>query len=142
MDAFELKNQIIEKSAAKGWTNQKLADESGVPVSTVAAIRSRNSARVPSLDTAMRLMDALTRDDIPEAEETQIERSDSMQQTNPNNLTPVEISRSLINLYERTIRNKDTWILVLVIMLAVMIMGVMGILVYDITHPNIGWFQR
>ena len=142
MDGLELKNQIIEKAAAKGWTNQRLADESGVPVSTVAAIRSKNNVRVPNLDTAMRLMDALTKEEILEAEELENEWSDTMQQTNPNNLTPVEISHSLINLYERTIRNKDVWILVLAIMLAVLVLGVMGILVYDITHPDIGWFQR
>ena len=136
MDAFELKNQIIEKSSAKGWTNQQLADKSGVPLSTVAAIRSKNNTRVPSVDTAMRLLDALREEDADNEE-----WGDDMPH-NPNNLTPIEISHSLIQLYEATIANERKWVRILAIALAVVVAFVFAILLYDITHPDVGWVQH
>ena len=132
MDAIQLKNEIISMAAAKGLTNQQLADLSGVPLSTVAAIRSRNNGRVPSIDTATRLMDALSQLSDEEGAEPM---------PNPGNLTVSEVSHSLIELYEKTIADKNRWLKILAICLAAVVLFVFAILLYDITHPSIGWFQ-
>ena len=113
------------------------ADESGVPLSTIAAIRSRNNTRTPSVENAMRILDALSRDDIFLEEEQEKDMPN-----NPNNLTPAEISRSLIELYEATIANERKWVKILAIALAAVVIFVFGILIYDIAHPTIGWVQH
>lgn len=128
MDAQKTKQKITELARAKGLTNQQLADLSGIPVSTVAAIRSPNSPRTPSYDTALRLLSALDAD-IPE----ELREKEEMPMT--------EMLNALITLYERTIKTKNIWIIALTAMLFLLVATVIGILIYDITHPYIGWFQ-
>ena len=114
-------------------TNQQLSDLSDVPLGTVAGITSRHNSRTPSYATAQRLMKALGQEIlIPETES-----EETMEKLNA-----VEITHALINLYERTIKSKDKWIIVLAAFLAIMVLFIMGVLIYDITHPNIGWFQQ
>ena len=69
MGGLDVKNEIIRKASEQGWTNQQLADASGVPVSTVAAIRSKTNARMPSYDTALKLLEALEQDDQQQCRE-------------------------------------------------------------------------
>lgn len=131
MDPAGVKNEIIRLAEKKGWTNRQLSEVSGVPLGTVASIRSKNNDRFPGLDTAQRLLNVL-RDE---------EEGDEMRKP-PEALTYSELTQAMISLYERTIANKNKWIRTLFVILCTVVLFVLIILVYDILNPNIGWVQR
>lgn len=129
MDAAELKQEIIRQAAAKGWTNQELADRSGVPLSTIAAIRSKSNTRVPSVENAMRIMDALAEG----------EPGRTIMQDSAGSEPEVNVSQALIDLYERVIKHKNRWIRVLFTAFCLVVVFVFAVLIYDITHRTVGW---
>lgn len=133
MDPAEVKNEIIRLAEKKGWTNRQLSEASGVPLGTVASIRSKNNDRFPSLDTAQRLMEVLL--DADEGD------GDEMRKP-PETLTYSELTQAMVSLYERTIANKNKWIRILFVILCAVVVFVFAILVYDLMNPNVGWIQN
>lgn len=133
MDPAEAKREIIRLSEKKGLTNRQLADLSGVPLGTIAAVRSKGNDRFPSLDTAHRLLTVL-QDEEENEEETMGKQTEALSYS--------ELTQTAVSLYERTIANKNKWIRILFVMLCAVVLFVFAILVYDILNPNVGWFQR
>lgn len=129
---MEAKQEIIRLAAKKGWTNRQLSEVSGVPISTVAAIRSKNNNRFPGMDTAQRLLDVL-QDEEENEEDTMARQTDSLSYS--------DLTKTAVSLYERTIAGKNKWIRILVVMLCTVILFIFAILVYDIMNPHVGWFQ-
>lgn len=133
MGGLDVKNEIIRKASELGWTNQQLADASGVPVSTVAAIRSKTNARLPSYDTALRLLEALDKEDDREnnGEELDMGKPEANERT--------ELRGIIIDVYDRAIRDKNRLIAVLLAIIVFLISAIIIFTAYDVMHAGIGW---
>ena len=133
MGGLDVKNEIIRKASEQGWTNQKLADASGVPVSTVAAIRSKTNARLPSYDTALRLLEALDKeeDHNNNGEELDMDKAEGKERT--------ELRGIIIDVYDRAIRDKNRLIAVLLAIILLLMSVIILFTAYDIMHAGIGW---
>lgn len=133
MGGLDVKNEIIRKASERGWTNQQLADASGVPVSTVAAIRSKTNARLPSYDTALRLLEALDKreDNGNSGEELNMNEADKKSIS--------ELRGILIDVYDRVIRDKNRLIAVLLAIILLLMSVIVLFTAYDIMHAGIGW---
>ena len=132
MGGLDVKNEIIEKAAGRGWTNQQLADASGVPVSTVAAIRSKTNTRLPSYDTALRLLEALDKEDQQNSREEM-----DMQVTDEK--TKNELRGIIINVYDRVIRDKNRLIAALLAIIVLLMSVIIVFTAYDVMHAGVGW---
>ena len=133
MGGLDIKNEIIRKASDKGWTNQQLADASGVPVSTVAAIRSKTNARLPSYDTALRLLEALDKeeDHNNNGEELDMDKTEGKERT--------ELRGIIIDVYDRAIRDKNRLIAVLLAIILLLMSVIILFTAYDIMHAGIVW---
>lgn len=132
---------INAKKLESGMTAQQIADQSGVPVSTVNRIL-RNATENPTLQNVMDIANAvgytLFPEPVPVAEKTD--------QDNP-------YIAHIVAMYEERLREKNAnfnrvtaeknrWILSLALIIGILVTGIMLILIYDITHQDIGLFQR
>lgn len=133
MGGLDVKNEIIRKASEQGWTNQQLADASGVPVSTVAAIRSKTNARLPSYDTALRLMEALDK------EEDRENNGEELDMGKPEGNERTELRGIIIDVYDRAIRDKNRLIAVLLAIILLLMSVIILFTAYDIMHAGIGW---
>lgn len=132
MGGLDVKNEIIRKASEQGWTNQQLADASGVPVSTVAAIRSKTNTRLPSYDTALKLLEALEQDDQQQCrEESGMQTSDEK--------TRNELRGIIIDVYDRVIRDKNRLIATLLAIIVFLMSAIIIFTAYDVMHAGIGW---
>jgi hypothetical protein len=48
----------------------------------------------------------------------------------------------LIRLYERTIEGKEKWLYRLFFLCCVLVAVLLGVLIYDLTHPMVGFFRQ
>ena len=114
----------------KKITNQQLSDLSGVPLGTINRIMAGQTEN-PNFQTVCDLVKSMegSLDELagltpPAQEESQI------------------LSRDVIRVYEETIRNKDKWMYRIFICCCVLMLFVMGVMVYDLTNPMVGFFQN
>jgi transcriptional regulator with XRE-family HTH domain len=49
---------------------------------------------------------------------------------------------ALVSLYERTIASKDRWILCLFVIVILLSLFIVGVLLFDLTHPGWGYFSN
>ena len=138
--------QLKEKSH---MTNQRIAEKSNIPESTVARIFSGKTPN-PSMTTVMSMARAMggsaadfMGDDKPAEEQATPEGKDVAQ----NKLSSEELSaiiqyyESAIQLYTDTIKKKDQWILRLFWCLAAAAIFILLILIFDILNPGFGFVK-
>ena len=121
-------DKLIEIKEAKGWTNQKLADESGVPLSTVTRVCGRQTDN-PSIKNVEDMMNALGTS-IEEA----VGVKNTEQKFDPND--------NLIQLYKDMIRTKDKYIKFLSITLVSIVVLLIIVLLVDLGIHDIGYIRR
>lgn len=129
-----------------GWTNQQLADASGVPLSSVNRIL-RGETPNPTAQTILDLAHAVgyafgTDTHLPPVPITE----------NTDTAHAIAAYRHQCELYERTlsrqeisnnriIAEKNRWIKLSLILNIILVIFVIGLLLYDLTHPDIGWIR-
>lgn len=131
----EMINALIAAKEAKGWTNQRLADESGVPLGTVGRVLA-GSADDPKFQTVCQLAVALEVSLDGVAFKT--DKSGEMKVTVPQ----ASDSDKLINILRDVINKQQREKHILFAALMLLITFVMIVLIIDITNPNVGWFRQ
>lgn len=122
-----IRAQLKEMKEKKGLTNKQLAELSGVSLPTVNRIMS-GQTDVPNYQTVCDLVMAMggSLDElagIPRAA------------TQAENALPSEM-------YIAVIKDKDRWIKRLFFISCALVVVLLGILLFDYTHPMMGFIQR
>lgn len=142
---------IIEKKNIIGMTNQQLADASGVPKTTVDRVLRRETPN-PSMQTVLDLAAAVgySFSNHPEqapASPTEIGIKDPMI------LHIISVYENRGRAYEERIKRntshfnmllaeKNRWIKFSLILNIILVVFICGILLYDVTHPDVGWIRE
>lgn len=114
-------------------TVQQIADKSGVPVSTVSRILSGETAN-PQFQTVCDIISAMG-GSVDEF--IGISKVDK----NCDFLSTEKVLRQVIEDKNKTIKHKNRWIYALVAMLIFVFAAVVFVLIYDITHPDMGYVR-
>lgn len=140
VDGINIRKEILNAS------NQQIADASGVSKSTVDRILRKQEGYTPSLQNLLDIANTVGYD-FGQQEKTPIEVDDA-------------ILQQIIYVYEKRcadleresrlktvqtnmiIAGKDRWIRFLTLLSITFVVGIFTILVFDITNPFVGWFQR
>lgn len=132
---------INARKNAMNMTNQQVADESGVPKSTVDRVLRKDTEN-PSVQVVLAIADAVGYEfGIPAAAQ-----APEVVMENPH-------FRHIVTMYEKQIADmrrdhnrerteKNRWIKILALIIGIMGAGIITILLIDILNPTVGWFQR
>lgn len=145
MTADQIIDGIIERKEALHATNQQIADASNVPKTTVDRILRRETSN-PSFQTVVDIAAAVGYEFSAPAKAS-VETDDAT-------------LKHIIYVYEQrcadleregrmktaqsnlVMAEKSRWIRFLTMLTLILVSGIILILLYDVTHPDIGWFQR
>lgn len=124
-------NAMKEKS---GMTNQQIAEVSKIPIGTVSRIFS-GQTEDPSFSTLTSIIKAMNGsvDELIGIERTVQTASETK---------IIHADERLIALYDKTIRDKNTWITLLFGVLAAVLIAIIALFIYDFTHLDRGWYQE
>lgn len=131
MESDILLHCLVQQKEALGYTNAMIAEMSGVPESTVTKVLGGVN-RSPGFETISPIARVLgvSLDEL------------SVKETAPPDATPPAVGLThLISNYERRLREKNRWINILAVTVAALILLLIFFLIYDITHPSLGWVQ-
>ena len=117
----------------RNLTNQQLSDLSGIPIGTINRIMAGQTDN-HSFQTVCDMVIAMggSLDELVGIAPPSDGKDEREIQLN--------VETSL--LYKETIKIKDRWIHRLFICCCFFILFIMGILIYDVAHPAVGFFQR
>ncbi len=117
-----------------GMSTQQIADASGVPASTITRMLSGQTEE-PTFSNIAKVVKAMngSLDELVGIEPKTITIT---------NTETVQTDQRIIDLYERSISNKNRWINRLFAIVFVLVFFIIGILIYDLTNPDRGWFQE
>lgn len=138
--------KIIAKKAELGVTNAWIAEKSGVPESTVTKVLNGTN-KSPQMATIIPIAEVLG---VPISQYTAEQPNPEAPARTPAERTYDEYILNLLrDSYEQRIKDKDEqnrilrrWIYVLAGALALIFAAVLFICIYDITHPDRGWYQQ
>lgn len=131
MESDILLHCLVQQKEALGYTNAIIAEMSGVPESTVTKVLN-GANRSPGFETISPIARVLgvSLDEL------------SVKETAPPDTSTLTVGVShIISSYERRLREKNRWINILAIAVAALILLLIFFLIYDITHPSLGWVQ-
>ena len=125
-----LSTRLKELKDQRKLTNQQLSDLSGVPVGTINRIMAGQTDN-PSFQTVCDLVMAMggSLDELAGIQ-------------TPGGGEPSPPGEDLIRLYERTIEGKEKWLYRLFFLCCVLVAVLLGVLIYDLTHPMVGFFRQ
>lgn len=146
MRTSEIITGIARCKEAAGLTNQQLADASGVPKATVDRILSGRTEN-PTIQTILDLANAVGYEfsALPETPAVSIPAESG-------SAALVALYEKRIEGYERLIardeRNhnrllaeKNRWLKFSLILNIILVTAIIGVLIYDITHLDVGWVR-
>ena len=124
-----LSTRLKELKDQRKLTNQQLSDLSGVPVGTINRIMAGQTDN-PSFQTVCDMVMAMggSLDELAGIQ-------------TPGGGEPSPPGEELIRLYERTIEGKEKWLYRLFFLCCVLVAVLLGVLIYDLTHPMVGFFR-
>ena len=125
-----LSTRLKELKDQRKLTNQQLSDLSGVPVGTINRIMAGQTDN-PSFQTVC---------DMVMAMDGSLDELAGIQ--TPGGGEPSPPGEGLIRLYERTIEGKEKWLYRLFFFCCVLIAVLLGVLIYDLTHPMVGFLRQ
>lgn len=131
MESDILLHCLVQQKEALGYTNAMIAEISGVPESTVTKVLGGVN-RSPGFETISPIARVLgvSLDEL------------SVKETAPPDTSTLTVGVShIISSYERRLREKNRWINILAVAVAALILLLIFFLIYDITHPSLGWVQ-
>ena len=125
-----LSTRLKELKDQRKLTNQQLSDLSGVPVGTINRIMAGQTDN-PSFQTVCDMVMAMggSLDELAGIQ-------------TPGGGEPSPPGEDLIRLYERTIEGKEKWLYRLFFLCCVLLAVLLGVLIYDLTHPMVGFFRQ
>ena len=125
-----LSTRLKELKDQRKLTNQQLSDLSGVPVGTINRIMAGQTDN-PSFQTVCDMVMAMggSLDELAGIQ-------------TPGGGEPSPPGEDLIRLYERTIEGKEKWLYRLFFLCCVRVAVLLGVLIYDLTHPMVGFFRQ
>ncbi|BDE86207.1 MULTISPECIES: helix-turn-helix domain-containing protein [Intestinimonas] len=125
-----LSTRLKELKDQRKLTNQQLSDLSGVPVGTINRIMAGQTDN-PSFQTVCDMVMAMggSLDELAGIQ-------------TPGGGEPSPPGEDLIRLYERTIEGKEKWLYRLFFLCCVLVAVLLGVLIYDLTHPMVGFFRQ
>ena len=125
-----LSTRLKELKDQRKLTNQQLSDLSGVPVGTINRIMAGQTDN-PSFQTVCDMVMAIggSLDELAGIQ-------------TPGGGEPSPPGEDLIRLYERTIEGKEKWLYRLFFLCCVLVAVLLGVLIYDLTHPMVGFFRQ
>ena len=125
-----LSTRLKELKDQRKLTNQQLSDLSGVPVGTINRIMAGQTDN-PSFQTVCDMVMAMggSLDELAGIQ-------------TPGGGEPSPPGEDLIRLYERTIEGKEKWLYRLFCLCCVLVAVLLGVLIYDLTHPMVGFFRQ
>lgn len=160
---IEKLRQLKKKSQ---MTNQQIAEKSNLPESTVARIFSGKTPN-PTVTTVISMAramggspadilsdeDGMNSNDDPESTDdgnkdpalSKYGENEYPSQNNDfsgNDTSHEKLYEDVINAYKTAIRKKDKWILRLFWCLAIIVLFIIIILIFDITHPTFGFVKH
>lgn len=129
MPYSEKLNQMKKDS---GMSTQQIADKSGVPSSTITRMLNGQTEE-PTFSNIANVVKAMNGSldelvGLPPKVVTEIKT--------------VNADERIIDLYERSIKAKNRWIMYLFITLLILISFIIGVLIFDLAHPDRGWYQE
>lgn len=163
--------KIKEMKIRSGMTNQQVADKSGVPIGTVNRVMA-DQVQNPNFETISAIVMALggSIDEVvghtptivslgnaAEAEQSsqpeQVVPQEQLQQKeSPADYVPSDLVRGYEMLLEerlkviaaknQIIEEKNQWIKRLFILCCILVAIIIGVLIFDMANPNLGYFQR
>jgi len=125
-----LSTRLKELKDQRKLTNQQLSDLSGVPVGTINRIMAGQTDN-PSFQTVCDMVMAMG---------GSLDKLAGIQ--TPGGGEPSPPGEDLIRLYERTIEGKEKWLYRLFFLCCVLVAVLLGVLIYDLTHPMVGFFRQ
>lgn len=125
-----LSTRLKELKDQRKLTNQQLSDLSGVPVGTINRIMAGQTDN-PSFQTVCDMVMAMG---------VSLDELAGIQ--TPGGGEPSPPGEDLIRLYERTIEGKEKWLYRLFFLCCVLVAVLLGVLIYDLTHPMVGFFRQ
>lgn len=131
MESDILLHCLVQQKEALGYTNAMIAEMSSVPESTVTKVLGGVN-RSPGFETISPIARVLgvSLDEL------------SVKETAPPDTSTLTVGVShIISSYERRLREKNRWINILAVAVAALILLLIFFLIYDITHPSLGWVQ-
>lgn len=136
---------IIARKEDLSATNQQIADASNVSLSTVNRILRKQEGYIPNIQTLLDIATAVGYDFAP-AEQKPVETDDAVLnhiiQVYENRCSDLERESRLKTVqYNMIVAEKTKWIKFLTVLSLVLVAGIILVLLYDVTHPNIGWIQ-
>ena len=125
-----LSTRLKELKDQRKLTNQQLSDLSGVPVGTINRIMAGKTDN-PSFQTVCDMVMAMggSLDELAGIQ-------------TPGGGEPSPPGEDLIRLYERTIEGKEKWLYRLFFLCCALVAVLLGVLIYDLTHPMVGFFRQ
>ena len=124
-----ISNQLKLLKERRKLTNQQLSDLSGVPIGTINRIMAGQTDN-PSFQTVCDIvmaMDGSLDELVGIKKETHQEKKTA--------------NKEIIHLYESMLANKEKWMHRLFICCCILMAVLIGIVIFDLTNPQIGFFQ-
>ena len=114
---------------ASNMTAQQIADKSSVPVATVNRVL-QGLTENPGFDTVYKIVKAMG-GILNDLDEDRV--------CEPEGLT--QLYERGLEYRERKIKKLERTIMIIAVFTFIVMAAVIGMLVYDMTHPSIGWIQ-
>lgn len=126
---------LIRRKNEQELTIAEIAEASGVPESTVKRVFSRTT-RDPSFETVSRLARGLGID-LTTLSETSIAPVSA-----PAAPTAKTAEEKLCEVYERQLHFQRLLIIILLGVIIALLAFLIGVVIYDLTHADRGWYQQ
>ena len=124
-----ISNQLKLLKERRKLTNQQLSDLSGVPIGTINRIMAGQTDN-PSFQTVCDIVMAMdgSLDELVGIKEETLEEKKAAH-------------KEIIHLYESMLANKEKWMHRLFVCCCILMAVLIGIVIFDLTNPQIGFFQ-
>ena len=124
-----ISNQLKLLKERRKLTNQQLSDLSGVPIGTINRIMAGQTDN-PSFQTVCDIVMAMdgSLDELVGIKEETIQEKKAA-------------NKEIIQLYESMLDNKEKWMHRLFVCCCILMAVLIGIVIFDLTNPQIGFFQ-
>lgn len=118
--------QLREMKEKCGYSNKKIAELSGVSLPTVNRIMS-GQTDVPNFQTVCDLVIAM---------------GGSLDELAGIPPKPIIQDEGSIEIYKGMLKEKDIWLKRLFVITCTLVVVLVGVLIFDVTHPLIGFIRR
>lgn len=154
MNTPDLFNWLREAKKLRGLTNKQIADATGVPLGTVDRVMSgkytevKRSTLQPITSYLAKLHEETLPPDTPEQAELNTNALEGLKMVVQLRDAELEALTKSYKVLEDRVeflkgenKRKDRWVTILATLTIVLFTGIIALLVYDLTHPDVGWYQ-